>query len=735
MTKIQYPISGMHCASCARTIERTLKKQPGIKDVSVNYATETAQIESESPQAIETANQALKRFGYSIAMPETKKSESTHPPHHAPPASDLESQLQFLFPLTLFIFFGMLWESLAPYVSAIPPFPFPMMWFEGISFALAAYALFIPGRQFLSAVVMFAKTGHANMDTLVGIGTATAFTYSALITLLPDLALLLNLPTHTYFDVTLVVITFILLGKWLEARSKKKTGTALESLIALGAKTAIVLRDGVEQEIPIEAVIVGDLVKVKPGTKIPVDGLIIEGQSAIDESMITGEPLPVDKNPNDPVVGGTINQQGSLLVRATKVGEGTLLAEIVRLVKNAQGSKAPIERLVDMVAGIFVPVVIVLAVLTFIFWLVFQSLSLALITFIGILVIACPCALGLATPTAVVVGVGKGAQHGLLIKNAATLETLSHIKTLILDKTGTLTEGKPAVTHSESSTLNQTEFINLIASLEAHSEHPLAKAIVQANHNKPLKKVTHFKNHAGLGIEGMIGKDSYHAGNASFMATLGHRISDVINTPGSVVYLSKNKQAILGYVVLSDQLKAGAKEAIKHLQSLGIMPVIATGDNQTTADLIAGSLGIKEVHAGVLPKDKANLVKHYQSKHRPVAMVGDGINDAPALAQADIGIAMGSGTDIAIDSADAVVLKGDITKITQLITLSRATMRTVKQNLFWAFIYNVVSIPVAMGVLYPIWGIILNPAIAGLAMAFSSVSVVLNALRLKTIKL
>jgi P-type Cu+ transporter len=729
-----FPITGMHCASCARTIERTLKKQPGIKEVSVNYATETAQIESESPQAIKTANHALKRLGYSIKGTETA-TQGDHPHHHTPPSSQLESQLQFLLPVTLFIFIGMLWESLAPYFSAIPPFPFPMIWFEGLSFGLAAYALFVPGQQFLNAVVMFVKTGHANMDTLVGIGTATAFIFSALITLLPDLARLLSLPTHTYFDVTLVVITFILLGKWLEARSKKKTGTALESLIALGAKTALVVRDGVEQEIPIEAVVVGDLVKVKPGTKIPIDGLIIEGQSAIDESMLTGEPLPVDKHPDDPVVGGTINLHGSLLIRTTKVGEGTLLAEIVRLVKNAQGSKAPIERLVDVVAGIFVPVVIVLAILTFIFWLVFQSLSLALVTFIGILVIACPCALGLATPTAVVVGVGKGAQHGLLIKNAATLETLSHIKTLILDKTGTLTEGKPAVTHIESATLHQAEFINLIASLEAYSEHPLAKAIVQANHHKPLKKVSHFKNHAGLGIEGTIGKDLYHAGNASFMKSLDHKINDRISVPGTIVYLSKNKQAVLGHVVLSDQLKTGAIEAINTLKRLGITPVMATGDNMVTATSIATTLGISQVHAGILPKDKANLVKLYQDKHRPVAMVGDGINDAPALAQADIGIAMGSGTDIAIDSADAVVLRGDISKVTKLISLSRATMRTVKQNLFWAFIYNLISIPVAMGVLYPIWGIILNPAIAGLAMAFSSVSVVLNALRLKTVKL
>lgn len=711
-TTVTLPIQGMHCASCARTIERTLKKQPGINSAVVNYATDTAKIDYNPKQAnLNRVNQSLHRYGYSL-----KLATSSHHHHEVDPAI-LNTHLLILLPLALLIFLIMIWQIIAP-------LPIPMAWLESFTFIVATYTVIFPGRHFFKAVLMFFTTGHANMDTLVGLGTGAAYIYSALITLL-------KLPGFTYFDATIVVTAFILLGKWLEIRSKKKTGAALEALIALQAKTALIIIDNQEIEVPIEQVKVGDLLKIKPGSKIPVDGVINSGKSAVNESMITGEPLPVDKQPGDNVVGGTINVNGMLVMKALKVGNETLLAEIVKLVEQAQGSKAPIERLADSISAIFVPVVLVLAILSFIVWLISGSLTMAIAALIGVLVIACPCALGLATPTAIVVGVGIGAQNGILIKNAESLELLSRIKTIIMDKTGTLTRGKPKVVEIKSLTaMNESQLLQLAASLETHSEHPLAQTIV--NHNKlPLFKVLNFTNLEGQGIRGEINEERYFIGNRSLLNHI-QSFPEPTKT-GSTVYLASQEE-LLGYLVLSDTPKAESHQAISALKQLGIRPVMATGDTLTSAQHIANLVGISEIKAGILPKDKADLVKQYQEQGR-VAMVGDGINDAPALAQADVGIAMGTGIDVAIESADAVLLKGDIVKAVKLIKLAKATMRTVKQNLFWAFIYNLIGIPVAMGVLYPVWGIILNPALAGMAMAFSSVSVVVNALRLKTIKL
>lgn len=588
------------------------------------------------------------------------------------------------------------------------------------------------------------------MDSLVGIGTLTAYFYSSVLLLFPGVPALLNLPDGLYFDVTIVVIGFITLGKYLETRSKLQTGEAIEKLLNLQAKNATVLRSGKEIEIPISEVIVGDILIIKPGQKIPVDAVVTSGSTSIDESMITGESLPTDKNTGDMITGATMNTYGAIQAKAVKVGNETVLAQIIQMVREAQGSKAPIERLADTVSSVFVPVVLVVAVVTLLTWLLIApillpaapSVSIGLMAFVGILVIACPCAMGLATPTAIIVGVGKAAQHGILIKNAESLEKFSSVTTIVLDKTGTLTKGKPEVTDVHAARgQDKTTMLQILASLEQHSEHPLAHAITKKSVDEHITLLTvhNYKTLPGKGLTGTIGKTTYFAGNTKLAIDVQLKpdltIIDKFASQGKTPILLMTDKEILGYVGIADTIKDEAKDMVIALHKMGLTVTMLTGDAQKTAQHIARQIGIDRIIAEVLPADKAQEIMKLQQEGLMVAMVGDGINDAPALAKADVGIAMGTGTDVAIESAGITLLGGNIAKLPQAVRLARKTMRVIKQNLFWAFSYNIILIPVAAGILYPFTGLLLNPGLAAFAMAASSISVVGNSLRLKRVNI
>lgn len=758
MTTVTYTVKGMHCASCAAIITKKLSKAEGIKQVDVNLATEKAKLEFDgSVMAEDTLNGIIGKYGYGLIEDKPEKNGSAPLSQPSFDASrlkeekqlELQEQLakvQFALPVALLVFLLMMWDIASRIFVFIPNLPVPMEMLNIISMAIATYMVFRIGAPFLHGIVMFLKSGAAGMDTLIGIGTLTAYLYSAVITLVPSVRLLLQIPDYTYFDVTIVVIGFVLLGKYLEARSKMKTGEAIEKLIGLQAKSALVLRAGKEIEVAVQQVITGDLVIVKPGMKIPVDGTISEGFSSIDESMISGEPVPVDKKTGDPVTGGTINKQGAFTFTASNVGSDTVLARIIRMVEEAQGSKAPIQNIADRIAGVFVPVVLVLAAATFIIWLTVGSsllgfslaLSYGIMAMVGILVIACPCALGLATPTAIIVGIGKGAEYGILIRNAESLEKLSTIDTVVFDKTGTITTGTPIVTDIitlEPQTV-QSELLRLAASVENRSEHPLAQSIVDAAEKQSLSlsDITAFEALEGMGVSAMVGDLSVTVRKP---ADAEKNIPEVITLQdeGKTVVMIGINGTVRGLIALSDTVKTQAKDAVASLHRRGLKVIMMTGDNRSAANYMAKQVGIEEVISEVLPQEKAEKIRELQAKGRKIAMAGDGINDAPALAQADVGIAMATGTDIAIESAGITLLKGDINKVAQAITLSRSTMTVIRQNLFWAFIYNIIGIPLAAGALYPIWGIFLNPVFSGLAMAGSSVSVVSNSLRLKAKKL
>jgi Cu+-exporting ATPase len=764
-------VIGMHCASCASIIKRKLQKLDGVESCEVNYGTEKAKI-SFDPQktSVQEMNEKIDKLGYSLVEGEKPINHDMDHSMHAghdmmtPISSDktvkerklqelakLKKHVRIVLPMVFISILVMIWE-----VGAQPFGLWPMMpdvvndFFHHLLPVFATYALFVIGMPYLQGVIRFVKYRVANMDTLVGIGTLVAFMYSFVLSAFEtQLAPFIN-TEHTYYDVTIVVIGFITLGKFLEARSKLKTGEAIEKLLGLQAKSAIVLRDGKQVEIPIDQVMVGDILIIKPGQKIAVDGEIVEGSSSLDESMITGESVPVDKKVGDSVIGATINKQGSFQVKATQVGNNTVLAQIIKMVEEAQGSKAPIEKLADQISAVFVPVVLVLALVVLLLWIVVgmqfmplsQAITLGIASFVGILVIACPCAMGLATPTAVIVGVGKAAQNGILIKNAESLEKLDSVNFMVLDKTGTITKGKPEVTDIISMEgSSEKEALRLLASLEHHSEHPLAQAIVEKAGSEKLRlsQVKDFAAIEGKGLKGIIDKKQYYAGNVKLAKDLSLKIDDNIITSFAsqgktpIVFMTSKK--VLAYVAIADTIKDDAKETITQLHKQGIKVAMLTGDNKRTAQHIADQVGIDRVIAEVLPVDKAHEVQKLRAEGYKVAMVGDGINDAPALATADVGIAMGTGADVAIESAGITLLGGQISKLPKAITMARVTMKTVKQNLFWAFFYNVIGIPIAAGALYPFFGIMLNPAIAGAAMAFSSVSVVLNALRLKSVKL
>lgn len=753
-----YSVKGMHCASCSAIIEKTFKKIEGVEAAEVNYGTEKAKVTFDeakiNPQHL---SKQIEPLGYSLVVPSAASmgmSESEHAAHLGLSQSkeeklaeikDMRAKVFSAIPLAIFSAVLMTWEISSEF-GLLPEIPY--VWEEFFHHLLpiaATYILFVVGKPYLLGVYRFLRHGKANMDTLIGIGTSVAFIYSFTVTAFEEtLRPFINVDA-TYYDVTIIVITFIALGKYLEARAKIKTGDAIEKLLNLQAKTALVLRDGKEVEIPVDQVVHGEMIIVKPAGKIPVDGVLTEGSSHVDESMISGEPMPVKKGVGDMVVAGTLNTSGSFTFKATKVGSETMLAHIVQMVQEAQGSRAPIQALADKISSVFVPVVLVIAFLSLAAWLLIapqyigfaQALSFGLVSFVSILVIACPCALGLATPTAIIVGVGKGAREGILVKDAATLEKLHQASVIVVDKTGTLTKGKPELVSLKNlSKKTDAEIVSILASLENKSEHPIAYAVVSyaKEKNIPLVPVEGFEVVKGKGITGTVAGVRYHAGSAKLAAELGGAFAslETDTREGKTPVLLASGGTVLAVAMVADQVKPEAIRAVKDLHALGMQVVMLTGDDKHTAAYIANQIGIDEVVAEVLPEDKLNKIKALQAQGKIVAMAGDGVNDAPALAQADIGIAMATGTDVAIESAGITLLHGDISKLVKAIRLSKLTMRGIKQNLFWAFFYNVVGIPLASGILYPFFGWLLSPVFAGLAMAFSSVSVVGNSLRLKT---
>ena len=762
-----YKIKGMHCASCSAIIEKTLKKVDGVKDVQVNYGTETAKLTfDEAKTNPEHLSQKVEHLGYSLVAQKEQPmshagmsaadmgmSASEHAAHlglnqtkeeKLAELADMKWKVVSAIPLTVFSAFVLGWETFAQF-GIMPAVPY--VWEEFFHHLLpivATYMLFVVGKPYLLGFYRFLRYGHANMDTLIGLGTSAAFLYSFAVTAFEESLRPYVDVNATYYDVTIIVIAFIALGKYLEAQSKLRTGDAIEKLLNLQAKTALVVRDGKEVEIPVDQVVHGELIIVKPAGKIPVDGTLTEGESFVDESMITGEPMPVKKTVSDAVVAGTLNTSGTFTFKATKVGSETMLAHIVKMVEEAQGSRAPIQALADKISSVFVPIVLVIAFLALATWLIIgsqylgfpQALSFGLVSFVGILVIACPCALGLATPTAIIVGVGKGAREGILVKDAATLEKLHKVRVIIMDKTGTITRGKPELTSLKNlSEKSDTEIIAVLASLENKSEHPIAHAVVNYAKEKDiaLLPVEQFEIIKGKGLGGVVVGVEYRVGSEKLARELGAEFGSLekdTREGKTPVILAVNGKA-LAVVMVADQVKPEAVQAVKDLHALGIKVVMVTGDDKNTAQFIAKQVGIDEVVAEVLPEDKMNKIKELQAKGITVAMVGDGVNDAPALAQADVGIAMATGTDVAIESAGITLLHGDISKLVKAVRLSKMTMRGIKQNLFWAFIYNIVGIPLASGILFPVFGWLLSPVFAGFAMAFSSVSVVGNSLRIK----
>lgn len=734
-------IKGMHCASCATIIQKKLSSLEGIQNIAVNVATEKARIDFDAEKiSVSRMNEEIKALGYELL----DKLPSDNQNHTKEKLSEEQGKSIFAFPIAIFTFFLMMWEVLAPRLSFIPNFPAPMDFFSIIMMVVATIMMFWIGFPFVSGLFRFMRRGTANMDTLIGMGTFTAYIYSSFIILFPQARDLLNLPPYTYFDVVTVVIGFVSFGKYLETRSKYKTGEAIKALVGLQAKTATIIKNGKEREISVSDLAIGDIFLVRPGGKIPVDGVIIEGNSSVDESMITGEPIPIDKKSGDVVVGSTINKQGTLLCKATRVGSDTVLSQIVNMVEEAQSSKAPIQALADRISGIFVPAILVIAIISFGSWIFFGipslgshlAFSYGLLSFVSVLVIACPCALGLATPTAIIVGIGKGAENGILVKHAEALETLSRVNTVVFDKTGTLTEGSPKVSGVFPLESNSEDFvIGLAGSLEQYSEHPLARAIIAEAENRKivLSKPENFEANEGIGIKGFVKGKNIEVGKPN-QTELGIKEIKKLYEKGETAIVVRREKVPIGIIGVSDTIKKQVNELVLNLQKNKIHVVMMTGDHKISAEYIARSAGIQELISEVMPGEKANAVRKLQESGRIVAMVGDGVNDAPALAQADVGIAMATGTDVAIESAGITLLHGDISKIEKAISLAKMTMKGVKQNLFWAFIYNIVGIPIAAGLLYPIWGVILNPVFAGLAMAFSSFSVVANSLRLKTKK-
>jgi Cu+-exporting ATPase len=696
--KTTFPIIGMHCASCASLIEKKLKKTPGVATASVNYGSEQAMVEADATVTPSVLSAAVSDIGYKAVFsddPQTKEQAKKTE------LRVLQRKVTVSAVLTILILLGSL-----PHMF---PGIFPYMEFPAwILLLLTVPVQFWAGRDFYLATWSGLKNRAASMDTLITIGTTAAFVYSLLS--------VLGFPTPVYFDTAAVVITLILLGRFLEAKAKAHTGDAIKKLLHLAAKTARVVRGEQEIDIPIGDVVAGDIIRVRPGEKIPVDGKITEGFSSIDESMITGESIPVEKKSGDMVIGATMNKTGTFLFVATKVGDATMLSQIIRMVAEAQSSRAPIARLADTVSSYFVPIVLMLATATFIIWFDSGTFIQAFTNMIAVLIIACPCAMGLATPTAIMVGTGRGAEHGILIKNAESLEIANKIKVAVFDKTGTLTQGKPVVTD-----VLPPRILPIAASLEKGSEHSLADAILAKAQGQTLFHVTQFRAIPGHGISGVINHTRYFFGKPK-------KHYEELEQQGKTVMELTSGSKTLGIIAVADTLKPESKETVERLEHIGVAVWMVTGDNPRTAGAIGKLAGISHILAGVLPHEKADKIRSLKQNNQIVAFVGDGINDAPALAAASVGIAMGTGTDVAIESAGITLLNKNITSVISAIKLSRVTLSIIKQNLFWAFGYNIILIPAAMGG-------ILNPALAAFAMAASSVSVVTNSLRLKTAKI
>ncbi|MGF1479231.1 MAG: heavy metal translocating P-type ATPase [Cyanophyceae cyanobacterium] len=735
-------LRGMSCASCANNIEQAIRSVPGVSECSVNFGAEQATVQYNPQKAsLEEIQKAVDAAGYS-ATPLQDQEMVTGEDDEEKAARKAESRDLWRKVIVGGIISAILIIGSLPMMTGIE-FPLIPAWLHNAWFqlALTAPVQFWCGYSFYTGAWKAFKRHTATMDTLIALGTSAAFFYSLFATLFPDFFINQGLMPEVYYETAAVVITLILLGRLFENRAKGQTSEAIRQLIGLQARDARVIRNGQEIDIPIQEVQVDDVILVRPGEKIPVDGEVVEGTSTIDEAMVTGESLPVKKQPGDEVIGATINKTGSFKFRATRVGKDTVLAQIVKLVQQAQGSKAPIQRLADRVTGWFVPVVIAIAILTFVIWFdVMGNLSLALITTVGVLIIACPCALGLATPTSVMVGTGKGAENGILIKGAESLELAHKIHTIVLDKTGTVTEGKPTVTDFVSihrGAQQELKLIALAAAVERSSEHPLAEAVVRYAESQQVKlgEAREFEAVAGSGVQGMVADRWVQIGTQRWMQELNidttFQQQDAWEAQGKTVVWIAVDGAIEGIMGIADTLKPSSTEAIRSLKQMGLEVVMLTGDNRPTAEAIAAEVGIERVFAEVRPDQKAAQVLALQQEGKTVAMVGDGINDAPALAQADVGMAIGTGTDVAIAASDITLISGDIQGIVTAIELSKATIRNIRQNLFFAFIYNVLGIPIAAGILFPVFGWLLNPIIAGGAMAFSSVSVVTNALRLR----
>ncbi|MBI3980728.1 copper-translocating P-type ATPase [Candidatus Microgenomates bacterium] len=755
MTEIKktFAVKGMHCASCVRVLERALQKIEGVSEANVNLATEKATVIYDSTKVTNKhLASAVAQVGYQAVVDDEMQ-------HKDLEKKEKQKELQVLkkkVAISLFLGALILWGSFPGIMNTAPDLLKNFL----VQLLLASVVQFWPGLDFYKATIPALKHRTANMDTLVAIGTTVAYGYSAFITIFPKIPQAIGVDSSPYFDVATIIIGLILLGRYFEAKAKAGTSEAIKKLLGLQAKTARVIRKGKEIDIPLAEVLVGDMIRVRPGEKIPVDGIIEEGNSSIDESMVTGESIPVDKTKGDYVIGATINKTGTFIYQAQKVGNETMLAQIIRLVEEAQGSKAPIQRLADLVSSYFVPVVIMLAFFTFAIWYIFGGESaflFALLNTVAVLIIACPCAMGLATPTAIMVGTGKGAEQGILIRDAQSLEIAHKINAIIFDKTGTLTKGRPEITEiipfipgrkdaqnpQPIFNLSQKGLLQIAASIEKGSEHSLADAIVKKAEEQQLtlNKVENFKAITGFGVSGTIDEEEVLLGNRKLMQRENILIADHLKEienledDGKTVMLLAVEKRLVGLIAVADLLKETAKETVKTLQKKGIETLMITGDNPRTANAIAAKVGIRRVLAEVLPDQKEAEVRKIQSEGKKVAMVGDGINDAPALAAADIGIAMGTGTDVAIEAADITLINKDLQTVVSAIELSKKTMRIIKLNLFWAFAYNIILIPVAMGILYPFFHLLLNPIFASLAMATSSISVVTNSLLLKRYKI
>ncbi|WP_192349719.1 cation-translocating P-type ATPase [Algoriphagus sp. Y33] len=730
--KETFPVTGMTCAACASSVETILAHTDGVKSAQVNFASSTVLVEYSDEINPEGLNEALSAIGYGL-ITETENADETVSANQAEHCQKLKKHTIGAAILTLPIFIiGM----------------FYMHWHAGIwiSLVLTIPVMTVFGKRFFISAWKQATNKSVNMDTLVALSTGIAFAFSLFNTLFPEFWISRGFEPHVYYEAATVIITFILFGKLLEEKAKSRTSTALKNLMGLQPKTLKTIVNGKEQEIPISAVQRGDEIVVRPGEKIPVDGKVISGNSFVDESMITGEPIALEKAEGDKVFAGTINQKGSFHFTAEKVGSDTLLSQIIKRVQEAQGSKAPVQKLVDKIASIFVPVVIGISILTFIIWMLIggeDALSHAVLNAVAVLVIACPCALGLATPTAIMVGIGKGAENNILIKDAESLEIAHKVSAIILDKTGTITAGKPTVSDiSWESEELKDRYAPILLAIESKSEHPLADAVGKKLREDGFtaESVSDFQSLTGQGVEAKNSShQKFYVGNTKLIQLNDISINSELNelaktwsNEARTVVFFANEQSVLSVIAISDEIKPSSKSAIQKLKAKGIDVYMLTGDNQQTAASVAKQVGLTDFKADVMPSDKSEFVKALQAKGKIVAMVGDGINDSEALAQADISIAMGHGSDIAMDVAKMTIISSDLEVIPKALNLSGQTVRGIKENLFWAFIYNVIGIPIAAGVLYPINGFLLDPMIAGAAMAFSSVSVVLNSLRLKS---